>query len=213
MIDLICHGVGSPTVFKECLKLTGDQLKIEIKEYGFRYKPINSFITRHISYVSDGTRQKYVINDQYDQLFLNQTCLRPSCGKNCIYRDKNRQGDITIADFNGADKPFKDLSFEKHNYSTIVINTSKGFKLLNKMSSIMKMYPCAVENVEKYNPLFCSQTSFSRERDAFFADFCSDSSIVKKWVSDATPYKVSFKRKVFNVMPPFFKRFLKKTIK
>jgi hypothetical protein len=102
LIDLICHGVGSPLVFEECIRLTGKQLGIEPKHYGFRHKPTGHFLTRYISFIGDGQKRYLVTNDQYNQLFLSQLCLRPSRGENCIYRTQKRQGDITIADFNGC---------------------------------------------------------------------------------------------------------------
>jgi len=212
LIDLICHGVGSPVVFEECVELTGKQLGIEPKHYGFRYKPTGHFLARHISYISDGQNKYLITNDQYNQLFLSQLCLRPSCGKNCIYRTQKRQGDITIADFNGADS-IKDLSYKKHNYSSIIANTEKAISLLKDLKKRMKIYPCKIEDVKKYNPLFYKQTWFSNDREKFFKDFCEDSSSLTKWVKDASIYKVSIKRRIYCLLPSVLKRMVRKVLR
>jgi hypothetical protein len=213
LIDLICHGVGSPDVFEKCVELTGKQLGMTISNYGFRQKPTNYFATRYLSSVSDGEKTVYVLEDQYSQLFLKQHCLRPSCGKNCIYRNEHRQGDITIADFNGADKPFKDLSFEGHNYSSIISNTSKGEIVISGLFKRMVIYSCPIENIKKYNPLFFKQTWFSEKRDSFFEDFCLDKESIEQWVTDAKIFKYSLKRKTYDLLPAFLKKIVKKVVK
>lgn len=211
LIDLICHGVGSPFVFEECIRLTGIQLGITPIKYCFRYKPGNTFITRHISLISDGEKEYLITEDQYNQLFLSQKCLRPSCGENCIYRNEARQADFTIADFNGADFPFKDLTLEKENYSSIVVNSDKAIKLMNEIQTLMKVYFVDIKNIKKYNPLFFRQTWYSYDRDAFFEDF--EKGNLRQWVKPATNYKISLKRKIYNHMPIAVKRLVRMVLK
>ena len=84
-IDLICHGVGSPTVFEACTKVISKQSGKKLKAYSFRAKRKvheSDYLTL-LKFIS-GT--EYVFQDPYIQLFLKQTCLRPSCGENCKHR-------------------------------------------------------------------------------------------------------------------------------
>ena len=119
-IDLICHGVGSPTVFLECIRNMEESFGGKITAYEFRTKKVAW--RKEDSLKQTTLKSIRVFNDPYIQLFLSQNCLRPSCGENCRFRNKNREGDITIGDFKGLGLVFPKLSGSKLNYSTMVFN-------------------------------------------------------------------------------------------
>lgn len=169
-IDLICHGQGSPLVFKESMNVLGKQIGEPVLSYEFRAKR-KIHETDHLAFVKTDKSEYYIINDPYIQLFLSQDVLRPSCGENCRYRNVKRTGDLTIADCKGLTKIYPDLIGTKRNYSTIVSNTAKGEYVLDKLNQTMETRPCSLENVIKYNPLFARQTCFSKNRDKFFMEF------------------------------------------
>lgn len=203
LIDLICHGVGSPKVFHSCIDLIGKQLTDEIVSYEFRAKR-NIIETDYLSKVVTATSSDgiYLVNDPYIQLFLQQHCLRPSCGKNCKYRDERRQGDITISDFKGLAYVFPQLAGSKFNYSSIITNTIKGSETVFNLSKKMSLYPCSIEEIKKYNPLFYKQTYFSENRDLFFDEYVyRPEETVEKWTSKTVKYKKKITKKVYDVMP------------
>lgn len=169
-IDLICHGQGSPLVFQECLKVISKQLGEEVIAYEFRAK--RKIIEEdYLSKVTTSKGIHYVTKDPYQQLFLSQDILRPSCGDNCKYRDVRRPGDLTIADCRGLTKIFPDLRGSKKNYSTIVCNTEKGKLATEHLYKTMDVREYSLDGVIKYNPLFAHQTWASKNRDAFFKKF------------------------------------------
>ena len=170
MLDLICHGQGSPLVFQESINLLSKQLGETIMSYEFRAKR-KIHETDYLSLVKTKKGKYYIVQDPYIQLFLSQDALRPSCGKNCIYRDVRRPGDLTIADCKGLTKIYPALKGSKRNYSTIVSNSSKGEGVLNSLKQTMEIHNCSLDDVIKYNPLFAHQTWFSINRDSFFSDF------------------------------------------
>lgn len=169
-IDLICHGQGSPTVFAECLNEIGLQLGSEVLSYEFRAKR-RIIEDEYMSKIITANGVYYIVSDPYQQLFLRQDILRPSCGDNCKYRDIRRPGDLTIADCRGIQDIFPDLCGYKRNYSTIVCNTSKGEQAIFNLSKTTELRPYQLEDVIKYNPLFAHQTWVSKNRDSFFQDF------------------------------------------
>lgn len=203
LVDFICHGVGSPKVFRTCINLMGKQLNDEIISYEFRAKR-NIIETDYLTKVvtkkhMDGI---YLINDPYIQLFLQQQCLRPSCGKSCKYRDERRQGDITISDFKGLAYVFPRLAGSKVNYSSVIANTIKGAKVVSTLSNKMSLYPCEIEEIKKYNPLFYRQTYFSEKRDIFFKEYISfPDTTVRNWTSDVAKYKKKIAKKVYDLLP------------
>lgn len=207
IIDLICHGVGSPAVFDACTKEIGRQFGKTLTEYEFRAKR-KVYETDHLTGLtfSDGSRI-YATGDPYIQLFLSQTCLRPSCGKNCRFRTEHRQGDVTIADFKGLVEVFPELTGTKKNYSSIIINTPKGAELIPALQKQMRLTECGTDDIKRYNPLFYRQTVFSENRDLFFEEFraAPDETVRKHTVP--TKVKVqSLKGRLFQSLPTVLRK-------
>lgn len=201
-IDLICHGVGSPAVFEACVRAISGQAEKQLKAYSFRAKR-KVHEMDYLTLLTFSDSKLYVSQDPYIQLFLKQTCLRPSCGENCNYRGRNkRPGDFTIADFKGLTAVFPKLIGTKKNYSTIVCNSEKSLKLIPQLKKQMIMYPVSIEDVVKYNPLFDRHTWFSKERNRFFAEFIKNEDIaIAKFTR---PYKLAertLKSRLFSYLP------------
>lgn len=96
-------------------------------------------------------------NNLYSNLFFQKIICRKSCD-NCIFAQKNRMGDITIADFKKLYEVFPDFKFNK-NASTVILNTKKADLLIDKLNEFMYMYPCDINCIEKNNPLFVKKTN------------------------------------------------------
>ncbi len=206
-IDLICHGVGSPSVFNSCVEYLSEQFGNEIVSYEFRAKR-NAYQTDYMQKIGmHDTKEIYIRDDPYIQLFLSQNCLRPSCGGNCRFRNEHRQGDITIADFKGLIEIFPDMNASKRNYSTIIINTVKGDTVMLKLEKTMVMRQCSIDNIKKYNPLFYRQTWCSDERDEFFKDYIIEPrKAIQKWCTPAKSFDDNLRRKIWRVMPESLRR-------
>jgi coenzyme F420-reducing hydrogenase beta subunit len=208
LIDVICHGVGSPDVFIACIKALEKQYKKKISSYEFRAKK-RVYETEYLCKITfENNDKKYLIKDPYIQLFLDQKCLRPSCGKNCRYRNEKRQGDITIADFKGIDLLFPKLANGKKNYSSIIFNTNKAVSILKSLQNQMILYSCTINDIKKYNPLFYKQTWFAEDRDDFFKEYRKNSnSAIINWTAPAQSEIESMKHKIYNIMPNCIRKF------
>jgi len=205
-IDFICHGQGSPLVFKESMAVLGKQLGEAVLSYEFRAKR-RIHETDYLALVKTSKCAYYIAQDPYIQLFLSQDALRPSCGENCRYRNIHRPSDLTIADCKGLTKIYPDLIGSKRNYSTIVSNTVKGEILLNSLKQTMEVRPCSIDNVIEYNPLFAHQTWFSKNRDAFFGEF--HESPEAAIISNTKPYVhcvYTWKKRILGLLPENFVR-------
>lgn len=212
-IDLICHGVGSPAVFEACTRIISQQAGKELKAYSFRAKR-KVHETDYLTSLTFSDSIMYVTQDPYIQLFLNQMCLRPSCGQNCKYRGRNiRPGDFTIADFKGLTTIFPNLLGTKRNYSTIVCNSEKALAIIPQLKKHMEMRDVTIEDIIKYNPLFDGHTWFSEERDKFFAEFMKDEDVaIKKYTR---PYKlcpISFRGHLFKSAPIWVRKAILKLL-
>lgn len=197
LIDLICHGVGSPYVFKECIKALSRQFNGEVFSYEFRAKRKNILTEK-----KSDVQTYYIDNDQYIQLFLSQNCLRPSCGENCRFRNEQRQGDITIADFKKLIEVFPNLRGAKKNYSSIIVNNEKGMMVVKQLKNHMTMHSCKIDDIKKHNPLFYRQTVFSDNREEFFKEFLLDAKkSIEKWTDPARNSRRTYKRLIIDVLP------------
>lgn len=205
-VDFICHGVGSPLVFNLCLKEIENVYAKKVKNFEFRAKR-DIYETDHLTKITfnDG-KSKYLINDIYSQLFLKQICLRKSCGENCAFRNSNRQGDLTIADFKNLTGVFERFIGYKQNFSTLVVNNEKGANIVEKMKHSTKMIEVEIDVIKQNNPLFYRQTWFSNERDEFFSDVENNLMIAKKNMQPMKELKKGIFQKIFSLLPVFLRR-------
>jgi len=209
-IDLICHGQGSPSVFRTCMGVISDNLDAEVIDYEFRSKK-RTYDSDYIAKIQYTNGLCYSKQEPYISLFLSQNCLRPSCGKNCQYRKGQRPGDITLADCKGLSDLFPDLLGSKRNYSSVISNSPKGDKILNLLPARMYVKEYSIDGVKKYNPLIYRQTNFTETRDQFFEDYKNDPyEAVAKWGKPFVKYIPTLKHKFFLYSPFWLRKIILK---
>ncbi|MBQ7286572.1 MAG: polysaccharide pyruvyl transferase family protein, partial [Candidatus Gastranaerophilales bacterium] len=102
--------------------------------------------------------------DSYFSLFLNNMCLRKSCG-DCKFAKIPRQGDLTIGDFWGASPDLKD----KMGTSLLISSNKKGeflLDILKKNAKLFEQQP--LEVAIKENPYLAKSSKPHIDRDKFF---------------------------------------------
>lgn len=134
-IDLVCHGVPSPKLFKHYLKQIGLSDNVEYKDFYFRNQKQSSFFS-HTAIKQSGF-SKHISPSQHSYIcaYLKGWLHRESC-YSCPFSQIPRQGDCTIADFWGilANKvPFGGDS--TNGVSLIIINSNKGEAVFNQIKS------------------------------------------------------------------------------
>ena len=128
-IDIICHGVPSPGIFKEHIKLIEEKYGA-IKSYIFRDKQ-KGWRGQNVTIMTE----KGVVSDEdakiFSSLYFNSLIIRPSCN-NCHFASIKRVGDITIGDFWGVSQ--ENISFDDNlGISQVMINTEKGKRIFDKI--------------------------------------------------------------------------------
>ena len=121
-VDLICHGVPSPKVWREYLKAFSiDRIKsINFKDKTVGWLPHQCQVTINKNDVIVQTRQ---IDNPFFRCFRNGIIMRNSCYK-CHYRDLHRISDITISDFWGVEEKCPEM-FDNKGTSLIFIQNKK----------------------------------------------------------------------------------------
>lgn len=195
LIDFICHGVGSPLVFQTSMDVMSEQSHKRIVKYEFRHK-VHRYEEDYISLVTfeDGTTLR-LDSDQYMQMFLSCASHRPCCGDNCICRNDNRRSDITIADARGMKTYIKKRFDGTRNYTHIIANSQKGMDALSNIGRYMYTYPCEIEDVIRFNPLFVRNVPHKNTRDDFFLKYVSDPQrAIRDYTSPYKVHKINLKR-------------------
>lgn len=129
LVDLICHGVPSPLVFKKYLN-TKFSNKIVSNIY-FRKKVKGWGPNLYLVVMLKGrTYKKHCFKDSYYWAFLSDLYLNKSC-YNCHFAKIPRQGDITLGDFWGVPNNY----YDKRGVSVVLINSKKGKDIFSLLQS------------------------------------------------------------------------------
>ncbi len=132
--DIICHGVPSPLVWQDYVKSQKLQNNAEIKSIFFRDKKDGWLeYSMKIDFENGKTYQKSFREDEFFHLFLKNLCLRNSCYDCAFKGDQNRQSDITLADFWGAQIVCGKKNFDNKGLSYVIVRTKRGQELFDKI--------------------------------------------------------------------------------
>ncbi|SFA82326.1 Coenzyme F420-reducing hydrogenase, beta subunit [Acetitomaculum ruminis DSM 5522] len=121
-IDIICHSTPSPQIWKDFLDLREKELGGEVTALNFRNKNRFGWKAHRETLTVNGKSKSSRI---FAALFSKSVMSRPSCFK-CAYTNKNRPGDITIADFWGHEKAIPGKWDDDKGISLVLINTYRG---------------------------------------------------------------------------------------
>ena len=167
-IDIICHGVPTPKLFKKYI----DELEVKHKDklisYNFRDKESgwdtysNTMIFKNSRYSEKAT------DNDYMKLFLSNIALRNSC-YGCNFKLGNKYSDITIGDFWGIKKLYPDM-YSKDGVSSVVINTSKGKKVFEEIKENLDIKNCSIKDVFEINKSLISSSPKPYNRNKFFEE-------------------------------------------
>lgn len=122
IVDLICHGVASPKIFRDYIRYLEKKYGKRIIGMRFRDKDFGWQSHRESFILEDGTKisPKVVV---YKDHFLRESC------NICRFCSTDRISDITIGDFWGIEKIDSTFASDAKGCSMILCNTGKGTEL------------------------------------------------------------------------------------
>ena len=198
MVDVICHGVPSPGVWENYLKLIcpkgidGENSVLSLKEQsgiagisfrdkraGWRKYGFSAY--RGATKGSDENTvfppkrpNTFLYEIQQENLFLRgflqNLYLRPSC-HNCQFRNFKSGSDLTLADFWGVERVFSGIDDDKGT-SLVIIKTPKAQNIIREANVVLK----EVQSSD-YNMAFSGNSSMFTDdtpnvnRDLFFKEW------------------------------------------
>lgn len=197
-VDLVCHGVPSPKVWRSYLKdyVDGEIVTVSFRDKKEGWKGVqNVTITTDTSVISEKQRA-----NPFYRGFLRNVYLRISC-YNCQFRTYHRNSDITIADYWGVDKLCPEM-FDNKGTSVVFTHTEKGERCLEALTDSVLILPQSRENAVKHNPIMDREDPKAINRKRFFHVFQRSSFKGAEFVIDKDAYVTRIVRKVRNA---FFK--------
>lgn len=137
-LDIVCHGVPSPKFWADFLEMRQRENKGTITAVDFRDKIKYGWKAHRESVTIDG---KKISSRLYTKVFYLDTAARPSCFE-CIYANRNRCGDLTIADFWGHEEAVPGFGEDNKGVSLVMVNTSRGKEIWDKAKEDMDIIDC-----------------------------------------------------------------------
>lgn len=179
-VDLICHCVPSPMVFKDYITFIEEKHKKKIARINMKDKTKGWPVQSPRIYFEDGS-SLFGEKDSnlWESIFYSYLAIRPSCHK-CPFANLNRVGDITIGDYWGVEKFHPNFN-NPNGASIILINSQKGHAVFDEivkyleveLTDAIKALPSSLIYTTKPHP----------KRNTFWEDYysCSFEKICKKY--------------------------------
>lgn len=164
-IDIVCHGVPSPLVWKKYLAWQEKKHHSKIIKVDFRNK-IDFGWRDHIETLWFDNK-KNVSSSIFRTLFYAHAVLRPCCYE-CPYKSIMHPGDITIADYWGIEKAAPELDDNK-GVSLVLINNEVGKKALESIKDNLVCKQTELKN--SMQPPLKAPFPEPENRERFWHDF------------------------------------------
>ena len=195
-IDLICHGVPSPEIWKDYL--SSININKDVKHVNFRYKNLDKKTTQIAYYLDDNS---IVLEEKNDSLymkgFIQNLYVRPSCF-DCRFKGNNRMSDITIGDFWSAKEFHADMADDYGN-SAIIIRSDKGQSLLEAVKNELVIKDATIKEVVTWNECLVESTKMNEKRKEFYERWRKEP--LQSILEDLTKKEMSEKAKEKNAFP------------
>ena len=191
-VDVVCHGVPSPLVWREYLQeikmsdrredfgkntvLSSSKGVPVITGISFRDKKLGwkkySFVVRGKS--AAGGQNSVLLSDihrenRFMQAFLSNAILRYSC-YDCKAKGGRSHSDITIADYWGVSKFHPNMD-DDMGTSLVLAYTEKGLNFINRILQKTKYVESDYKSGLFANPCIKKSVKIPKYRDLFWKDF------------------------------------------
>ena len=166
-IDLICHGVPSPKLFKKYIeeleKENGKLINYNFRDNSTGWDTYSNTATFKNKTITEDRKE-----NNYMKLFLSDIALRQSCF-NCNFKLGNKYSDITLGDFWGIKNHYPEM-YNKSGVSAIIINTEKGNEIFKEIINNLEYKECKLEEIVSGNPSIKISGKEPKNRNKFFKE-------------------------------------------
>lgn len=169
-VDVICHGVPNPKVWKQFVEYIEKKYGKKLKDYSFRNKAVSwKKYSAKLTFEDGSIENHNDITGSFIELFRYDVCMRPAC-THCRYSSTNREGDITIGDFWGVEDVLPEVD-TTGGISAVMIRSDKGMQLLSRIKERAKLWQCQESQIMVRQPNMSRPSQFSNKAEVFQADW------------------------------------------
>lgn len=168
-VDILCHGVPSPALYKSYLSWQEKRHSSRIVKMDFRNK-IDFGWNEHVETLAF-ENGKTINARTFAKLYYKHTMLRPSCYR-CPYKKITRPSDITIADYWGIDKAAPGFN-DNNGVSLVLVNTDKGSEIFESIREKLNVVETRLEDSMQH-PLK-GNFKMPENREQFWRDYKEES--------------------------------------
>ena len=167
-VDLICHGVPSPRVYREHVASLQARYREEVRKVDFRDKNRGWKMFSFSVFFEKNLYSQSKRHDLFMRGFLAAYFLRPTC-HTCEFKGRNRGSDLTIADYWGVHTRFPEYD-DDLGVALVLVNTDKGGRVWADASRKLHVIQSDHDHAVKHNHSYASPVPPHPERAGFFRD-------------------------------------------
>lgn len=196
--ELICHGPTNSKVHSDYITYLEKKYRSKVIDFSVRKKKnlwMPGFL--YAKFENGKIFQKPFYETEYGHAF--SVLGRKSC-YSCKFKGNNREADIMIGDFWGANE--SDEFWNKYGVSSIFAETEKGNEFLKMIPSI-ELFPTTFEKATRHNPMVIISKTMKSNRDKF------EELLFQKGLIYASNSFLSFRTRLSRKIPYNFKMILK----
>lgn len=167
LVDFICHGVPSPSVWKDYVEYMSR--KGNIVRAIFRDKSVSGWKEHFDSFLYEDGKKR--TGDTFRVLFYKNIILRHNCG-NCPYNVTAHPADVTIGDFWGVAEVLPDMD-SCAGTSMVICNTEKGKILLSSAACELELETVSLtyDFMSRKNPNLVRPANIYKDRRRFEEEY------------------------------------------
>lgn len=166
-VDVLCHGVPSPMVWKKYVKEQEHSFGAKLKSVSFRDKTKGwkKYFVR-LEFKNQKHLEQIHYENTFMRLFLSNVCLRPSCYE-CLFKTMDRPADITLGDCWGVEGHSPEMDDDRGT-SVVIIHSSKGEALINAIRNRINIKQCELDVALPLESDSRKSVKKPLKRDSFF---------------------------------------------
>lgn len=196
-IDVICHGVPSPYIWKKYVEFRETEAQASVRRTIFRHKKYGwKLYSVLFDFLNSTEYTEPLTKDLYMKGFLANLFLRPSCYK-CKFKGENYASDVTLADFWGVENVAPEMDDNKGT-SLVIIHTLKGDKIFKEIFTKLKVKKIDRDRALESNPSYYSSVQENHLRKGFYRDIKKQSfdKVIEKYCGQSIMSRI--RRLVFD---------------
>lgn len=167
-VDLVCHGVPSPKLWKKYLNYQRDKYGFDIVDASFRNKTYGYH--GHTMMLKFENGKTYTGSGRVDAMmksFMCEIASRPICYQ-CPFKKLNRCSDFTVFDCWHFEELVSGVKDDDRGYTNVFIQSSKGLKVFDEIKHRYEYYTVNLEKaIEKDGKMVLNAARPHKERDNY----------------------------------------------